>query len=382
MQCQKQLSPAVSHRTLSQTSMDSTGSNHMDGDVTTKQPGGEGTRLRVAGGEVELVQSNAESSERTAQQSNGHVEGEREDERCDDAHAASPDSGHVMSPDPATPSTPTEVATPNFHSQELNGDRGSPNSADDVFNVSSSQESSDVHGASSPNTARKSRSNTARLIRRKTVPDKLNRSRSTLPRNSSSFSRRSVISHAPSYGTSRREYKNIAGTPQLPPAALPVGSRILSTIRRGSISLPQKKRVPLAGAGSPFHVTLPKDRVLKIVLSGNDNLVCHAAKAYAYLLSEEPNLFVGLDIRFYHIPLSTASSADLLVFERTQNGTGDGPESILAEQTDSCGLDVNIGRYMSHLDSWYERNVTLAVHHSLRLLPPVRPHPLIYPVCL
>lgn len=378
VQCQKELSPETSQRIFSrasQTSMDSTGSGHMDGEVTkTTVVGDEGGKIE--GGQTDLDPQGI--------QSNGHVEGE---ESCD-SHAASPDSGHVMSPDPVTPppvpngkkkrrSFSTELDSSHFQGAELNGN-GSQHSSDEVFDpshqVPSSQESAEVpplhRHRTSPKTHPRGRAGTAKLIRRQTVPANLTRPKSTLDDVPMSPS---VISHAPSYGTSRRHFTNIAGTPKINISAIPISS----LRRRGTLTVPQKKKVPLAGAASPLHNTMPKVRVLKIVLAGNDLLVCHMAKAYAYLLVEEPNLFVGLDVRFYHIPLSTASGADWQSVDRIQTPSLDTPNAHL-EQVNTCGSDVNIGRYMSHLDSWYERNVALAVHHSLRLLPPVSTLPICY----
>ena len=380
MQCQKQLSPVVGQRTLSQTSMDSTGSSHMDTEssraTTTDLPlrGGEGGGREVGTAGNAVVQTNGHCEEE---------EEEEEEESCDN-HVASPDSGHVTSPDPASSFSPppaldemlhikkkrsnsTEIAPSSLHSREQNGDQSSPNLSDEVFNQSTNKQGSPSSSdQSSPQG--QGRGETARLIRRKTVPAKLHPQSS--PRNRGT--RTSVISHAPSYGTSRKGYTNVAGTPTIPLSAVPLGSKLLS-VRRGSMSLPKKKKmVPLVGTGSPIHTNSPKLRVLKVVLAGNDQLVCHAGKAYAHLLTEEPNLLSGLDVRFYHVPLSAATTADWSIPERNTATNGrDSPDTLVGEQPNSCGFDVCIGRYMSHLDSWYERNVALAVHHSLRLLPPI-----------
>ena len=372
MQCQKQMSPVAvsSPRTFSLTSMDSTGSSHIvDHDLS-------GRNHVVLGGGKEVLEGLA------AVQSNGHCE-EDEEESCDD-HVASPDSGHVMSPDPVTSFSPppvlsegetrtkkrrslsTEIAPSPFHSQEQNGDTttGSQNSSDEVFNQPPNSQGSSSSGQSPQMRGR------GKLIRRRTVPAKLHPPSSS-PRNHGT--RTSIIGHAPKYRTSQKGYTNVAGTPTIPTSAIPLGSRILST-RRGSMSLPKKplKKVSLSRAGSPIHINSPKQRVLKVILAGSDQLVCHSAKAYAYLLSEEPNLLAGLDVRFYHVPLSTASTADWLFPERSAaSGGRDSSDTVVGEPANTCGCDVNIARYMSHLDSWYERNVALAVHHSLRLLPPI-----------
>ena len=307
---------------------------------------------------------------------NGHC-GQEEEEEDGENHAASPDSGHVRSPDPVTSfslpsaleemqvvkkrrSNSTEIAPTSFHSRELNGD--SPGSSDEIFNKSPNSQGSLSSDHSSPQS--RGRGGVAKLTRRQTVPAKLHpkKSRGT-----------SIISHAPSIWTAHKGYTNLGGTPTISLATIPLKTKV-PLGRKGSISLPKKKKVaPLAGAGSPIHANSPKLRVLKIMLAGNDQLVCHAAKAYAHLLTEEPNLFTGLDVRFYHVPLSCATTADWMAPERnTATSSGrDSPETVVGELTNSCGLDVNIGRFMSHLDSWYERNVALAVHHSLRVLPPI-----------
>jgi hypothetical protein len=378
VQCQKQVSPvATSQRTFSQTSMDSTGSSYLVEGDTSRTP----LINHLTGGKEA---SEAGGLDALVVQSNGHCEEEEEEEDVEscDNHVASPDSGHVMSPDPVTSFSPppmlseeethvktrrslsTEIAPSAFHSQDQNGDTTtrSQNTSDEVFNQTPNSQ-----GSSSSDQSPQMRGR-GKLIRRKTVPAKLHPPSSS-PRNRGT--RTSIITHAPSYGTSRKGYHNIAGTPTVPSSAIPLGSRILST-RRGSMSLPKKtKKVALGRAGSPVHDSSPKYRVLKVILAGSDQLVCHTAKAYAYFLAEEPNLLTGLDVRFYHVPLSTASTADWLVPERSATAGRDSPETVVGEPANTCGCDVNIGRYMSHLDSWYERNVALAVHHSLRLLPPI-----------
>ena len=381
VQCQKQLSPAVAPRSFSrssQTSMDSTGSGHMDAETKTQSGGEEGGENVDAGRHGGL-----ESSEPQEVLSNGHSgrgRGEGGEELCD-SHAASPDSGHVVSPDPVTPLTPppipngatkkkhrslsTEAALTPTQSRELNGE-ASPNSSDEIFDNSSQASSQETEHLSPDHSSQaRNRAKSFQFIRRKTVPANIHKHMSTISTDSTSSST-SVISPTPSFVRSRKGYTNVAGTPL---NIVPIGSVRLSG-RRPSMAVAQRKKGPLAGAGSPVHSSMPKVRVLKIVLAGGDLLVCHMSKAYAYLLAEEPNLFVGLDIRFYHVPLTTASGADWQIPERNVTTTSDLPE-IHLEQLKTCASDVNIGRYMSHLDSWYERNVALAVHHSLRLLPGV-----------
>ena len=114
----------------------------------------------------------------------------------------------------------------------------------------------------------------------------------------------------------------------------------------------------------------PNLKLLKIVLTGNDILVSHAAKAYAYLRIEEANLFAGLEVRFYHVPLSQVSTTYGQLPGIGTHSHADLPEPML-EPVDRDGSDIHIGRFLGHMDSWYERNVMQTVHHILRLLPPV-----------
>ena len=122
----------------------------------------------------------------------------------------------------------------------------------------------------------------------------------------------------------------------------------------------------------------PSTKLVKILLAGNDSLVTHAAKAFAHLQMEEPNLLSGIELKFYHIPLSRASQLHKQYPRLTQGswtgnqtqGIGDLPEPMF-EQVDWSGNDIHLGRFLGHLDSWYERNVMMAIHHLLRLLPSV-----------
>ena len=138
-----------------------------------------------------------------------------------------------------------------------------------------------------------------------------------------------------------------------------------------SISIKRKQRVSTANInGLSVSANL---KLVKVVLAGNDILVSHAANAYCHLRRDEPNLFNGLDVRFYHIPLSRASLIHGLNSEpaySAPSSTSDLPEPLF-EQINNSGNDVHIGRFLSHMDSWYERNVMLATHHLLRLVPSV-----------
>ena len=143
-----------------------------------------------------------------------------------------------------------------------------------------------------------------------------------------------------------------------------------------TISIKKKQRKSSVALLSPTHRSNLK--LVKVVLAGNDILVSHAAKAYSYLRCEEPNLLNGLDVRFYYVPLSRASlihslNSDSAVPNVSSSSSpsatpSDLPEPLF-EQIDTSGNDVHIGRFLSHMDSWYERNVMIATHHLLRLVP-------------
>ena len=140
--------------------------------------------------------------------------------------------------------------------------------------------------------------------------------------------------------------------------------RVKTRVNHASLSIKKRRmRKNSVNVTSPIHK--PNFKLLKIVLAGNDLLVSHCARAYAYLKSEEPNIFGGIELRFYHVPLSRAT-ADGQVPDPSSGS--ELPEPIL-EQVDLSGNDVHIGRFLAHMDSWYDRNVFKTVHHALRLLP-------------
>ncbi len=140
-----------------------------------------------------------------------------------------------------------------------------------------------------------------------------------------------------------------------------------------NLSVKRQSRKTSTTVLSPTHK--PSLKLVKIVLAGNDIMVSHTAKAYAHLRMDEPNLFSGLDIRFYHVPLSRASTIygiDMggASVSSTPQPNPELPEPMI-EQFNTSGNDVHIGRFLAHMDSWYERNLMIAVHHLLRLLPAV-----------
>ena len=175
-----------------------------------------------------------------------------------------------------------------------------------------------------------------------------------------------------------RRYPSMSGgTP--PTRSMSISSNPLNSLRTQlkrkstSYNLSVKRRSRKESAStvlSPTH--RPNLKLVKIVLAGNDIMVSHAAKAYAHLRMDEPNLFSGLDIRFYHVPLSRAST----LYGIDMGGASSPPEhpdlpEPMMEQFNTSGNDVNIGRFLAHMDSWYERNLMIATHHLLRLLPAV-----------
>ena len=104
-----------------------------------------------------------------------------------------------------------------------------------------------------------------------------------------------------------------------------------------------------------------------MVLAGDDNLVSNAARAFAQLRTQEPNLFLNLDVQFFHIPLSERTGQSN--GKQQASNVGELPEPANEKDGGDIGDDVLLGRYLAHMDSWYERNVMMAVHNALRLVP-------------
>jgi hypothetical protein len=110
-------------------------------------------------------------------------------------------------------------------------------------------------------------------------------------------------------------------------------------------------------------------RVLKFIIVGDDEMLSNTAKAFTFLRCAEPNLFWNLEIQFNYIPLSQGSSG-----YATLNGASSGllcelPEPANELKCKQLAGDVLIGRFLAHMDSWYEQNIMLAVHNTLRLIP-------------
>lgn len=87
----------------------------------------------------------------------------------------------------------------------------------------------------------------------------------------------------------------------------------------------------------------------------------------------EPDLFSNLVVQFYYVPLSVST------FTRGEDSSSSSkkkdsalPEHMLEHSQNSLvGEDVWLACYLSQFDSWYERNVLLAVHNALRIIPAV-----------
>ena len=176
-----------------------------------------------------------------------------------------------------------------------------------------------------------------------------------------------------------KRYTNVSSAMTARPqsASMQKGVKLRRNTSRVSMTIPKKTRKRPSNQPA---VGNPAIKIVKVVLAGNDFLVSHAAKAYAYLQVEEPNLLSGMELRFYHVPLSRASVIhsrypDLAYATNLMGNSGsyllgELPEPMF-EQIDFSGNDVHLGRFLSHMDSWYERNLMMAVHHLLRLIPSV-----------
>lgn len=411
-------STVTSPRTFSsssRTSMDSTGSSTMDHER-------DATASQLPNGHVTSQESNDDIETPTAEPLPALTKS-RED------HVISPDSGHVTSPDllspqgrlresvssqpegesshvrhssedqgvseregsqsPHTPERRTEAE----EKEEKRGEETSPtpqengleslSAIDDVidkaFHDSLSQESCDSSGTD----------DTASLSslehRGQSLDDALMPlSQTKLPMERTKFLVRRATApciytnrdRVSSFGTStyKRNYTNLAGhKPSMRTVSNPMGSMRVKTRPNpsASLSLKRPKQTTISGSTlSPLHK--PNLKLLKVVLAGSDVLVSHVAKAYAYFKCEEANLLGGLEVRFYHIPLSQASSAygHLPEAQTGSHSITDLPEPMF-ESIDRSGNDVHIGRFLAHMDSWYEKNVVHTVHNILRLLPPV-----------
>ena len=249
----------------------------------------------------------------------------------------------------------------------------------DRLSLTSEDRISDSGSASPASMRRQQRTSSPReLIRRQTCPSGM------YP---GGVKRSSTIS-SPSPSGSRRYAKTSVPHPtnSLPARTHSISGKV--KIRRNpsaAARMSTKRRASSHKSHIAGTTTSPTNRLVKVLLTGNDNLVSHVAKAYAHLRLGEPNLLSGMELRFYHVPLSRASLIHTQFSDLARSslagqhggggggggaGTSDLPEPMF-EQINLSGNDVHIGRFMAHMDSWYERNVMMAVHHLLRLIPSV-----------
>ena len=160
-----------------------------------------------------------------------------------------------------------------------------------------------------------------------------------------------------------------------------IGSIVAGSGSRGSV----KQRANPSGTGTlrqrrantMSYTVQPKQKrrlkKVKMLIAGDDTCISNAAKAYSHLRIKEPNLFSSLDLEFLYIPLSKAIIGGSEHSHSSQSASIDLPEPTLEIGKEENGQDVMIGQYLSHTDTWYEQNVMLAVHNSLRLLLNVSP---------
>jgi len=91
--------------------------------------------------------------------------------------------------------------------------------------------------------------------------------------------------------------------------------------------------------------------------------------------TKEPSLFAGVKILFYYVPMSevsTATTASLSDRRLSESITDNLIQPLVdASQTALFGEDVWLGSFVGNKDSWYERNVMLATHNLLRVIPSV-----------
>ena len=90
---------------------------------------------------------------------------------------------------------------------------------------------------------------------------------------------------------------------------------------------------------------------------------------------KEPSLFAGMKMLFYYVPISEVSTATTtsLSGRRSSESSADNLIQSLvdASQPALFGEDVWLGCFVGNKDSWYERNVMLATHNLLRIIPSV-----------
>ena len=120
------------------------------------------------------------------------------------------------------------------------------------------------------------------MIRRATIPSNfMSRIYNSSPMPSSQL----ISQGSSTFATSSQRYTGLRSM-SINPGSMRVKMRPNPS---ANLSLRQKK-VQKTSAGIVTPVQNPNLKILKIVLAGNDLLVSHMAKAYAYLQLEEPNL--------------------------------------------------------------------------------------------
>ena len=95
----------------------------------------------------------------------------------------------------------------------------------------------------------------------------------------------------------------------------------------------------------------------------------------------EPSLFTELQIKFFYVPLSEVSTATQATLNATHHHkSSDSADHLIQPLVDGAqpslyGEDVWLGCFLGNMDSWYERNVLLATHNLLRIIPSVSNSP-------
>ena len=344
--------PTRTFSSSSQTSVDSTGSANLERDHGDASTVGNGVK-KIGSGHVESHMTNGEADQKakegTSHMTNGidHVTEDVDHmTNGDKRRPCSVPDGDAVFPDISTSLSPSNSASTTEGMNGHGSEKDSPSSPQ------------------SPVPPRK-----ALLTRRMTCPSGMINQRNSLLTSS--------VGGASPLG---RRYANAAQQIAGRTMSITAGGGGISSLGSGrvkiranpsaSISIKRKQRNSSV-AGLP-QTNL---KLVKVVLAGNDILVSHAAKAYCYLRCEEPNLLTGFDVRFYYVPLSRASLIHSLnpepLYPAPSSATPTDLPEPLFDQVDNSGNDVHIGRFLSHMDSWYERNVMLATHHILRLVPSV-----------
>ena len=92
----------------------------------------------------------------------------------------------------------------------------------------------------------------------------------------------------------------------------------------------------------------------------------------------EPSLFTELQIKFFYVPLSEVSTATQATLNSAphHHKSSESADHLIQPLVDGAqlslyGEDVWLGCFLGNMDSWYERNVLLATHNLLRMIPSV-----------